>query len=82
MAGTQAALHSEGLGSTRSDAPRHSPGSGIVSELVRHNPGTDTDGSDNIGKVRTQLFDKGLLVARAGQEPAVKWEGIKRAEEA
>ena len=38
--------------------------------------------SDNIGKVRTQLLDKGLLVARAGQEPAVKGEWVERTEEA
>ena len=61
---------------------KHSPEWGIVSELVRNDAGTDTDRSDNIGKVRAQLLDKGLLAARAGQEPAIKWEGIKRAEEA
>ena len=61
---------------------RHSPGRGIVPELVRHDAGGDTDGSDNIGKVRTQLLDKGLLVARASQEPAVEREWIERTEEA
>ena len=61
---------------------RHSPGCCIVPELVRNDAGGDTDRSDNIGKVRTQLLDKCLLVARAGQEPAVKWERIERAEEA
>ena len=53
-----------------------------MSELVRNNAGRDTDGSDNLGKVSTELLDEGLLVARAGQEPAVKREGIERAEEA
>ena len=51
-------------------------------ELVRNDAGGDTDRSDNIGKVRTQLLDKGLLVARAGQEPAVKREWVERTEEA
>jgi len=64
-------------------APRkHSPGCCIVPELVRDDASGDADGGDNIGKVSTQLLDKGLLVARAGQEPAVKREGIERAEEA
>jgi hypothetical protein len=53
-----------------------------VPELVRNDAGGDADGGDNIGKVSTQLLDKGLLVARAGQEPAVKREGIEGAEEA
>jgi hypothetical protein len=53
-----------------------------VPELVRNDAGGDTDCSDNIGKVSTQLFDKGLLVARAGQEPAVKREWVERTEEA
>ena len=53
-----------------------------VPELVRNDAGGDTDGSDNIGKVRTQLLDKGLLVAWAGQEPAVKREWVERTEEA
>ena len=61
---------------------RHIPGRGIVSELVRHDAGGDTDGSDNIGKVTTQLLDKGLLVARTGPEPAVKRERVERTEEA
>ena len=51
-------------------------------ELVRDDAVGDTDCSDNIGKVRTQLLNKGLLVARAGQEPAVKWEWVERTEEA
>ena len=51
-------------------------------ELVRNDAGGDTDGSDNIGKVRTQLLDKGLLVAWAGQEPAVEREWVERTEEA
>jgi hypothetical protein len=38
--------------------------------------------SDNVGEVRTQLLDKGLLVARASQEPAVEREWIERTEEA
>jgi hypothetical protein len=51
-------------------------------ELVRNDAGGDADCRDNIGKVRTQLLNKGLLVARSGQEPAVERERIKRAEEA
>jgi hypothetical protein len=51
-------------------------------ELVRNDAGGNTDGSENIGKVTTQLLDKGLLVARASQEPAVKREWIERTEEA
>ena len=51
-------------------------------ELVRHDAGADAGGSDNIGKIRAQLLDKGLLVARAGQEPAVKREWVERTEEA
>ena len=46
-------------------------------ELVRNDAAADADGSDNIGKVRTQLLDKGLLVARASQEPAVKRERVE-----
>ena len=53
-----------------------------VPELVRNDAGEDTDGSDNIGEVRTELLDKSLLVARAGQKPAIEREGIKRTEEA
>lgn len=53
-----------------------------VPELVRNDAGGDTDGSDNLGKVRTQLLDKGVLIARAGQEPAVEREWIERTEEA
>ena len=48
-----------------------------VPELVRNDASGDTDGSDNIGKVRTQLLDEGLLVARAGKEPAVNREWSK-----
>jgi hypothetical protein len=51
-------------------------------ELVRNDAGRDADCSDNIGKVRTQLLNKGLLVARAGQEPAVKRKRVERTEEA
>src|SRR5512132_1923246 len=61
---------------------RHSPGRGIVPELVRNDAGADTDCSDNIGKVRTELLDKGLLVSRASQEPAVKRKWVERTEEA
>jgi hypothetical protein len=61
---------------------RHSPGSGIVSELMRNDAGGDTHGSNNIGKIRAQLLHKGLLVAGAGQEPAVKRERVERTEEA
>jgi hypothetical protein len=53
-----------------------------VPELVRNDAGGDTDGSDNFGKVRTELLDKGLLVSRACQEPAVKREWVKRTKEA
>jgi hypothetical protein len=53
-----------------------------VPELVRNDAGVDTDSSDNIGKVRTQLLDKSLLVAWTGQEPTVKWEWVERTEEA
>jgi hypothetical protein len=53
-----------------------------VPELVRNDAGGDTDGGHNIGKVRTQLLDKGLLIARASQKPAVKREWVERAEEA
>jgi hypothetical protein len=52
-----------------------------VPELVRNDAGADADGSDNIGKVRTKLLDKGLFVAWPGQEPAVKREWVERAEE-
>jgi hypothetical protein len=61
---------------------RHSPGRGIVPELVRNDACGDTDGGDNIGKVRTKLLDKGLLVTRTGQEPAVKRKRVERTEEA
>jgi hypothetical protein len=53
-----------------------------VPELVWNDAGGDTGGSDNIGKIRAQLLDKGLLVAGAGQEEAVEWEWIERTEEA
>src|SRR3954451_7408938 len=53
-----------------------------VPQLVRNDAGGDTDGSDNIGKVRTQLLDKSLLVSRAGEKPAVKREWVERTEEA
>src|ERR1019366_8713508 len=53
-----------------------------VPELVRNDAGADADRSDNIGKVRTKLFDEGLLVAGTGQEPAVKREWVERTEEA
>src|SRR6202521_4489981 len=53
-----------------------------VPELVRNDAGGDADRSDNIGKVRTKLLDKGLLVAWTGQEPAVKREWVERTEEA
>src|ERR1700687_840095 len=61
---------------------RHRPGRGIVPELVRNDAGGDADRSDNIGKVRTKLLDKGLLVAWTGQEPAVKRDWVERTEEA
>ena len=48
-----------------------------VPELVRDDAGGDTHGSDNIGKIRTQLLDKGLLVAGAGQESAVEREWVE-----
>ena len=48
-----------------------------VPELVGNDTGADTDCSDNIGKVRTELLDKRLLVSRASQEPAVKREWSK-----
>ena len=51
-------------------------------KLVRNDAGGNTDGSGNIGKVRTQLLDKGLLAAWAGQEPAVEREWVERTEEA
>ena len=51
-------------------------------ELVRNDASGDAHGSNNIGKVRTQLLDQGLLVTRAGQEPAVKREWVERTEEA
>ena len=53
-----------------------------VPELVRNDAGWDADRSNNVGKVRTQLLDEGLLVSRASQEPAVKREWIERTEEA
>jgi len=53
-----------------------------VTELVRNEAGRKGDGSDHIGTVRTQLLHQGLLVARAGQEPAVQREGIERTEQA
>jgi hypothetical protein len=53
-----------------------------VPELVRDDAGADADRSDNIGKVRTKLLNKGLLVAWTGQEPAVKREWVERTEEA
>src|ERR1700719_132390 len=53
-----------------------------VPELVGNDTGADTDCSDNIGKVRTELLDKRLLVSRASQEPAVKREWVERTEEA
>ena len=51
-------------------------------ELVRDDAGADADCSDNIGKVRTELLDKGLLVSRASQEPSIKREWVERTEEA
>ena len=54
----------------------------MCAELVRNDAGGDTDRSDNIRKVRTELLDKGLLVSRSGQEPAVKREWVERTEEA
>ena len=53
-----------------------------VPKLVRNDAGGDSDGSDNIGEVRTQLLDKSLFVAGAGQKPAVEREWIERTEEA
>jgi hypothetical protein len=53
-----------------------------VPELVRNDTGGSTGGRDNIGKVRTKLLDKGLLVAWTGQEPTVKREWVERTEEA
>jgi hypothetical protein len=53
-----------------------------VPELVRNDAGRDADRNYNIGKVRTKLLDKGLLVAWTGQEPAVKREWVERTEEA
>src|ERR1700693_3755331 len=53
-----------------------------VPELVGNDTGADTDCSNNIGKVSTELLDKGLLVSRASQEPAVKREWVERTEEA
>ena len=64
------------------DSIRHSPGFGIVPELVRNDADWNAHRSDNIGKVRTKLLDKGLLVAWPGQEPAVKGEWVERTEEA
>ena len=52
-----------------------------VPELVRNDAGADADSGDNIGKVGTELLDEGLLVARAGQKPAVKREWVERTEE-
>jgi len=49
-----------------------------VPELVRNDAGADADCSDNIRKVRTELLDKGLLVSRTGQEPAVEREGVEK----
>jgi hypothetical protein len=53
-----------------------------VPELVGNDAGADTDCSDNIGKVRTELLDKRLLVSRTSQEPTVKRERVERTEEA
>jgi hypothetical protein len=53
-----------------------------VPELVRNDAGGDTDSRDNVGQVRTQLLNEGLLVAGAGQEPPVKRERVERTEEA
>jgi hypothetical protein len=39
-----------------------------VPELVRNDADRDADRSDNIGKVRTKLLDKGLLASRTSQE--------------
>lgn len=49
---------------------------------MRNDARGDTDGSDYIGKISTQLLDKGLLVAGAGQEPTVKRERVEGSEEA
>src|SRR5438874_2382723 len=49
---------------------------------MRNDAGGDTDGSDNIGKVRPELLDKRLLVSRACQESIVKREWVERTEEA
>src|SRR5579862_6814326 len=53
-----------------------------VPELVRNDARGDTHGSNDIGKIRAQLLHQGLLVAGAGQEPAVKREWVERTEEA
>lgn len=68
----------EQLHERRQAHPRAHHLTGIcVPELVRDDAGGDTDGSDNIGKVGTQLLDKGLLVSRAGKKPAVNRSGSK-----
>lgn len=53
-----------------------------VPELVRNDAVADAGCSDNIGKVRTELLDKGLLVSGASQEPTVKRKWVERTEEA
>jgi hypothetical protein len=47
-----------------------------VPERCGHDAGGDTERRDNVGKVRTQLLDKGLLAARASQEAAVERSGV------
>jgi hypothetical protein len=53
-----------------------------VPELVWHDASRDADGSDNVGEVRSELLEKSLFVAGAGQKPAIEREGIERTEEA
>jgi hypothetical protein len=73
----------EELHERRQAYPRADQLTGIcVPELVRNDAGWDTDGSDNIGEVRTDLFHKSLFIPGAGQEAAVEREWVERTEEA
>jgi len=70
-----------GSWTTSVGSKRHSPGSGIVSKLVRNDAGGNTDSSRDIGQVGAQSFHQGLLAAMACKQPAVR-ERVERAEEA
>jgi len=61
---------------------RHSPGGGIVSQLVRDNALGDPDSGDHVSPESAQLADERVAATGAGQEKAVGREGILGAQQA